>query len=158
MSKADAALRAMFLWRRLDADGHDCCRLYEEPTGWRLAGTAVFMEARRICELEYEVRADGMFRTTRAAVTGFMGKKRVDLSIRAASPGRWRVTGVWQPQLTGCLDVDLAFTPATNLLPLRRLALKIGQHADAPAAYLAFPAMRFIVLPQRYTRVSSITR
>jgi uncharacterized protein len=37
-----------------------------------------------------------------------------------------------------CVDVDLGFTPATNLIVLRGLSLKIGQRAQAPAAYLSF--------------------
>jgi hypothetical protein len=54
--------------------------------------------------------------------------------------------------VAGCLDVDLGFTPATNLFALRRLALKVGQHAEAPAAYLEFPSLRVTTLPQRYKR------
>lgn len=46
------------------------------------------------------------------------------------------------------------FTPATNLLALRRLALAVGEEAQAPAAYLAFPSMHFKLLPQRYKRLS----
>ena len=53
-----------------------------------------------------------------------------------------------------CIDVDLGFTPATNLIVLRRLALGIGDQADAPAAYLAFPALRLVALPQTYRRLS----
>lgn len=44
-------------------------------------------------------------------------------------------------------------TPATNLIALRRLALRVGESADAPAAYLAFPAMRFVKLAQTYHRM-----
>ncbi|MHB8843121.1 MAG: putative glycolipid-binding domain-containing protein [Nitrospirota bacterium] len=53
-----------------------------------------------------------------------------------------------------CIDVDLCFTPATNLIVLRRLALKVGQRAEAPAAYLKFPEMRLVKLPQSYLRIS----
>ena len=41
--------------------------------------------------------------------------------------------------VAGCIDVDLSFTPATNLFALRRLELKVGEHANAPAAYLNSP-------------------
>ena len=54
--------------------------------------------------------------------------------------------------LQAAVDVDLGFTPATNLIVIRRLSLKVGQHAEAPAAYLAFPKMRFVKLPQTYRR------
>jgi hypothetical protein len=48
----------------------------------------------------------------------------------------------------------LGFTPATNLIALRRLSLKIGQRAEAPAAYLSFPKMRLVKLSQIYRRAS----
>lgn len=51
------------------------------------------------------------------------------------------------------MDIDLGFTPATNLIALRRLSLKVGQRAEAPAAYLRFPQMRLVMLPQTYLRV-----
>lgn len=142
------------LWRRLDAPGHDACRFSFGPEGVALRGCAVFREGRRVCRLDYEVLADAGFRTRRARVAGFAGRAAVALDVRVARGQRWTLDGVEQPQLAGCIDLDLAFTPATNLLPLRRLALKTGQEAQAPAAWLAFPAMKLRRLPQRYRRLS----
>ncbi|WP_161946184.1 putative glycolipid-binding domain-containing protein [Desulfonatronum thiosulfatophilum] len=68
--------------------------------------------------------------------------------------GAWTVNGAELPQITGCQICDLGFTPATNFLPVRRLALRIGEEAQAHAAYLTFPQLRFEVLPQRYKRIS----
>jgi hypothetical protein len=113
----------------------------------------VFREARRACHLQYEVIADAGFRSKSASVVGYFGKKAVEIRIRSSGPGRWRVNGTPNVDLAGCLDVDLGFTPSTNLLALRRLALRVGEHAEAPAAYLEFPRLRFTTLPQRYERV-----
>jgi hypothetical protein len=143
-----------FLWRRLDAPGHDACQFLSGPDGHTLRGTAVFMEAKRICALQYEVIADSAFRTRRARVTGSIGKDLVDLRVRGNARAEWTINGAEQPSLAGCVDLDLGFTPATNLLPLRRLALRVGEEAQAPAAYLAFPRIKFHVLPQRYKRLS----
>lgn len=56
------------------------------------------------------------------------------------------------PALGHCLDLDFGFTPATNLLQLRRLALQPGQAADAPAAWLDVATGTLRRLPQRYER------
>ncbi|HEX2164637.1 MAG TPA: putative glycolipid-binding domain-containing protein, partial [Thermoanaerobaculia bacterium] len=56
------------------------------------------------------------------------------------------------PAADGCLDLDLAFTPATNLLPIRRLALAPGAEAAAPAAWLTFPELALDRLEQTYRR------
>ena|SRR5712692_7412959 len=70
----------------------------------------------------------------------------------ARRAGRWHLNGAEQPAVRGCVDVDLGFTPATNLLQLRRVALDIGQEADVPAAWLAFPELTLERLEQRYRR------
>jgi uncharacterized protein len=117
----------------------------------------VFLEARRACHFQYEVVANTAFRTKSAAVVGYLGRHAIDIRIESAGSGRWRVNGALNPDVAGCIDVDLSFTPATNLFALRRLGLKVGAHANAPAAYLEFPSMRFTRLPQRYERMGRTT-
>jgi hypothetical protein len=143
------------LWRRLDAPGHDACQFMPGDNGWTIRGLAVFLEAQQVCQLRYEVVADSAFQTRAAAVAGWLGQTAVDLRIRADGNGEWTVNGLRQPELSGCLDLDLGFTPATNFLPVRRLALNMGEAAEAVAAYLAFPGLGLAVLQQRYQRVSS---
>ena len=143
---------AEFFWRKMDRIGCDSCRLIRLSNGWRLSGAAVFLEEPRACHFQYDVVADRAFRAKSATVVGYLGKKAIDIRIRSAGTGAWRVNGVLNSKVAGCIDIDLGFTPATNLFALRRLALKVGQHTEAPAAYLAFPSMRFTRLPQRYER------
>jgi hypothetical protein len=57
--------------------------------------------------------------------------------------------------LAGCVDLDLSFSPATNLLPVRRLALPVGQAAPVRAAWLRFPECRLEPLEQRYHRMDA---
>ncbi|TIR23242.1 MAG: hypothetical protein E5X34_14280 [Mesorhizobium sp.] len=56
-------------------------------------------------------------------------------------------------EAAGLVDVDLGFTPATNLLPIRRLDLGPGKTTPAPAAYLAFPQLELARLDQTYRRL-----
>lgn len=144
------------LWHRLDKPGHDACQYIEEKNGdWTLEGSAVFFDARQVCQLRYKVVADASFRTRQAVVTGWLGTRAVDLQICTGRKGSWAVNGEDQPQLSGCVDLDLGFTPATNFLAIRRLNLSIGEGAQAPAAYLTFPQLNFSVLPQRCKRLTS---
>jgi hypothetical protein len=142
----------VFFWKKLDYPGSDCCRLVKEKTGWRLSGAAVFFEGEP-CQFQYEVSTDLAWRTRSVNVSGFKGKKPIELDIRSIG-GSWIVNGVAKRNVVDCVDVDLGFTPATNLIVLRRLSLKVGQQAEAPAAYLSFPEMRMIILPQTYRRIS----
>lgn len=143
------------LWRRLDKPGHDACQYIEEKNGgWTLEGSAVFVEAGQVCQLRYKVLADASFCTKEAMVTGWFGNRTVDLRICVGRMGAWAVNSENQPQLLGCVDLDLGFTPATNFLAIRRLNLKVTEEAQAPAAYLAFPQLNFSVLPQHYKRLA----
>ena len=141
-------------WARHDRRRHAYCRLYRLADGWRLSGMSVFFE-QHACSLRYEVLTTSEWITRGATVEGHMAGKPISLRVQASRAGRWRVNGEAQPRIEGCVDLDLAFTPATNLIAIKRLALKVGEGADAPAAYLDFPRLRFIVLPQTYHRVSA---
>jgi len=141
------------LWQRLDGGGHDACRLRQNKRGVLLEGMAAFVEAGQVCQLRYRVEADRAFRTRQARLDGWIGAEQIDLRIQVEQ-GRWQLDGCHQPAADGCLDLDLGFTPATNLLPLRRLSLQVGETAAAPAAYLAFPTLRLELLPQRYRRIA----
>jgi hypothetical protein len=48
----------------------------------------------------------------------------------------------------------LSFTPATNLLPISRLALQVGERANVRAAWLRFPEGVLEPLDQTYARVA----
>jgi uncharacterized protein len=68
--------------------------------------------------------------------------------------GVWRSSGQDLPEVRGCLDVDLAVTPATNTVPIRRLHLEIGKSASVTATWIKFPEFEIQLLCQRYTRIA----
>jgi hypothetical protein len=133
--------------------GHDAVRLTERD-GWRLEGVAVFVHEGRGCCLRYSVDADREWRTRRARVQGWAGDEPIDLQIEASEAGQWSLDGVPQPAVSGCVDVDLAFTPATNTLPIRRLGLTPGESRPVTAAWLRFPELLLEPLEQVYARES----
>jgi hypothetical protein len=50
------------------------------------------------------------------------------------------------------VDIDLGFSPSTDFLPIRRLALNVGEEAVVRAAWLPFASLVFEVLPRVYRR------
>ena len=117
---------------------------------------AVFHESGQPCNFAYEVIVDSAWKTRGAKITGFRGNKAIDLRVRRTEKGQWRVGTEIQHAVAGCADIDLRFTPATNLLAIRRLGLRIGEQAKAPAAWLAVPGMKLRVLPQTYLRSTKV--
>jgi hypothetical protein len=148
---------ASILWRRLDTPGHDACRLEGSDAGWELDGTAIFRHAGAPARLTYHVACDLAWRTQQGQVHGWLGMQSVEFTIMRTAGGVWTLNGQVVPGLESCIDLDLSFTPATNLLQIRRLALAEGQAAHAPAAWLDVPAGTLELLPQRYERRAEVT-
>jgi len=145
------------LWRRLDTPGHDACRLEESHSGWELEGTAIFRHDGAPALLTYHVACDPAWRTQQGQVRGWIGAQSVEFNVVRAAGGVWTLGGEAVPGLESYVDLDLGFTPATNLLQLRRLALAEGQAADVPVAWLNVPAGTLEILPQRYERRGTAT-
>lgn len=153
----EAAGHASILWRRLDLPGHEASRVRPIGDMWELAGSAVFVDDSQPVRLDYRVVCDEAWNSRSASVTGWVGAADVDVAIALGSDGVWICNGVPQPQLAGCIDVDLEFSPSTNLLPIRRLQLGVGEEALVRAAWLRFPSFALEVLEQRYRRLTPDT-
>ncbi|HEY3065593.1 MAG TPA: putative glycolipid-binding domain-containing protein [Methylomirabilota bacterium] len=145
------------LWRRLDTPGHDACRLDETADGWRLHGTAVFLHEGVPARLDYQLVCDRSWRTQRGEVRGWLGTKPVEHSVVRTAEGTWTLNGTIVRALEAPVDLDVGFTPATNLSQLRRVALAKGQAADVPVAWLDAEAGTLSSLPQRYERRTETT-
>lgn len=155
MSSANHSPVHTVLWRRLDLPGHDICSLWKTIDGWRLSGTALFLFNQMPCTLSYVVNTDANWQTSAASISGSVGQLAVDLTIVPNLKTKaWRINGWSVAAVAGCIDLDLGFTPATNLIAIRRLSLDIGEKAQAPAAWLDFPDFKLKKLEQQYRRIS----
>jgi hypothetical protein len=143
---------ATILWRRLDAAGHDACRLVQESGGWWLEGAAVFLHEGAPASLAYRVDCDATWGTRGGAVRGWIGARAVDVRITRTPEGGWTLDGRSVPGLERCIDLDFGFTPATNLFQIRRVALRVGQQAGVPVAWLDVAEGTLDRLEQRYER------
>lgn len=152
---SDPAGSAAALWRRLDRPGHESARLLESVGGWSLSGYAVFHHDGSACGLAYRIHCDPDWRTRSADVEGWLGEKPILVRVEADRSGNWRMNGAAVPAVGGCVDVDLNFSPSTNLLPIRRLALPVGDEATVRAAWLRFPSFRLEPLEQIYRRLAA---
>jgi hypothetical protein len=147
----------VIVWRRLDLPGHEIGRLKRRDDGWELSGTAIFGHDGQPCKLDYAVICDSGWRTVSARLGGVIGDREIDLRVSVDRDRNWSLNGETCPAVVGCVDIDLGFSPSTNLLPIRRLALAVGQEAEVRAAWLPFPSLRFELLPQIYRRVGPQT-
>jgi hypothetical protein len=143
------------IWRRLDKPGHEAAQLFLVDSQWHLTGTAVFVHDQQPCRLDYVVQCDSDWQTLSGRVAGGVGDKVITVEISVDADRRWRLNGDECPEITGCIDLDLNFSPSTNLLPIRRLNLAAGQEASVRAAWLRFPSFKLELLEQTYRRVDT---
>ncbi len=123
--------------------------------GWRISGSAVLTHDAQPCRLDYVIVCDRQWRTIRCDIEGFLGTRDARVALARDARSRWTVNHAAMPTLHGCVDVDLGFSPVTNLLPIRRLALDEGGSASVRAAWVRFPELTVEVLEQVYTRRSA---
>lgn len=139
-------------WRPDQGSGSELCEYEAAAGGHTLRGRIVANLEGAGIEASYIVETDTAWRTRRVRVE-IANLKRV-LEISANGIGRWSDSGgTWIPALDGCIDVDISLTPATNTLPIRRLAPPLGQGVDIKVAYILAPELSLRAGPQRYTHI-----
>lgn len=139
------------LWRRLDCEGSDACRVRSESGGWLIEGASAFRSGDDIAALFYRVEIGADWKSRAALVSGFTGDRAIQLEI-VRGDGGWSVNGETVPEVGGLVDIDLGFTPATNLNAIRRLDLAVGESSETTAAWLDTDDWRVKPLVQTYRR------
>jgi len=137
------------LWLREDGTGNDACRFAQAEGGYLVDGSSTGPDGE---VLRYRIRArdDGTRRRVR------IGKKS-RLVARRAKDDTWTLNRVPVPDVTGAKDIDLAFTPATLTLPIRRLNLGVGDTTAVRVARLDVETQTLIPLELLLRRVSDNT-
>jgi hypothetical protein len=143
------------LWQAVETGALDRCTMEAGPDGLRLSGIVLTPEHGTPLDVRYRVETglDGLTRRVELALDG--GATRRALLADGAGSWRWE-DGDGLPEVDGALDVDLTVTPATNTLPIRRLArhLETGQAADLQMAWVQFPGLEVLASAQRYQRLA----
>lgn len=147
-------MRTVVHWCSWEGGGLEHCSFSQSSESSIIEGLVIGTQSEGYAG-RYLVRTDGEFRTREVRVD-FVGGPRLHLA--ADSNGNWHdlISDEPVPLLTGCLDVDIAITPATNTLPVRRLRLARQTSEDIVVAYIPVPAHTtsdFVpqVMTQRYT-------
>ena len=143
------------LWRRRDEPSFELARFREYHDGFILEGRVLTVFGDEPCEVHYSVWCGLDWSTRGADVFVMDGREPRRLVLRRDDEDHWWREGTHHlPELDGLRDIDLAVSPATNTLAIRRLALQPGESAGAEAAWVRFPELTLERIPQRYTRTS----
>jgi uncharacterized protein len=143
------------VWRRSsELQTIEWCTLVEGPGEKVLKGLILGAVGGLPLRIEYHIVCYSNWQTSTVDVRQQHGRERTLLALARDAAGTWVGDGHQMPTLGGCADVDLGFSPSTNTLPIRRLALAVGQSETIDAAWILFPDLQVRTSRQTYTRLS----
>jgi uncharacterized protein len=143
-------------WRRsgrVEAD--ELCTVDQHAAGLTLTGIVLGAEDDVPVHVEYTALTDAEGLTSKVHVTDLRGFRSRTTTLARDARGSWTVDGGQAPALTGCTDIDLGCSPSTNALPIRRLALDVGQSRTVQVAWLRFPQLTVARTVQTYARLGT---
>ncbi|WP_227353056.1 putative glycolipid-binding domain-containing protein [Haladaptatus salinisoli] len=114
-----------------------------------LAGVAEGEGTKEPFRIRYRVRCDASWTVRRVEIDP-LGEE-TGIELEHDGEGNWTKNGDAAPELGGCRDVDIAVTPFTNAIPIRRLDWNSGESATISVVYVDVPAMTTEAVEQRYT-------
>lgn len=101
--------------------------------------------------LAYKIKWGQDWRPRKAVFEVHDARGMRERMLKTDGRGNWRDDSDDLPELAGCTDLDIAATPFTNPLAVRRLDLKPGQSIEIRVAYVAMPGLAVRAVPQRYS-------
>ncbi|WP_205325049.1 putative glycolipid-binding domain-containing protein [Glycomyces sp. YM15] len=146
-------MRRQIMWTAREWPGCEHLDLRVSDDGIVADGLILAAPEGEVIRLAYRIECDQAWRT-RSVTLERHGLGRTTLT--RDEHGHWLVNGRERSDLTGCIDVDIALTPFTNTLPIRRLGLGPGAAADLHVVYIQ-PEPELTIGPaaQRYTRLDT---
>lgn len=123
-----------------------------DPAGVQADGVIVALDGRPT-RLAYRIEAGSDWAVRRLTLDPY-GEPGVVLERRDGD--RWfDGDGVERADLAGCVEVDIALTPFTNTLPIRRLGLSVGESADLRIVYVQIDrGLMLEAVDQSYVRLA----
>lgn len=141
------------IWRNLETTEFQNCSLKIDPTMNVIIGSVISVHQGTPLWVKYSIEASKMWQTKRVMVEQVYQGNLQELILDVDSNQKWYENRVEIQELRGCEDVDLGVTPATNILPIRRLKLMQGEQATITAAWIRFPKLLIEKSKQRYMRL-----
>jgi hypothetical protein len=152
------------LWRGLDGWRTEAAHVELTGDRVRASGTQLGVEP-LLYRLDYELETFERFVTASLLVRASGEGWARSLELRHDGEGAWSCelkaegevelppAGGEMDALAGALDCDLAFSPLTNLMPVRRHALHERGERDFLMAWVSVPDLAVSPSPQRYEHV-----
>jgi hypothetical protein len=158
-----ASVTGLVTWRTDDGRGIEGSRLLLYDGGVRALGRMVRAgngPGEPPFTASYRLDAGDGGRVRRVAVTSATAGRERYLTLNRTDDGFWLIDnglGGGRLDVAGAVDVDLAFSPLFNTVPIRRLGLHRGPGDHLlSTVFVALPELTVEVVEQRYRAISPL--
>ena len=141
-------------WAPASGIGYDECSLVSSRAGWRLEGALWRQIDLERLALRYRVLCDTRWATRAVHLEQEWHGEAYSLQLTSDNFQHWWMAGEVRSDLTGCYDVDIGLSPSTNVLPIRRLDLSLGEERDIDVVWIHLPDREVARARQSYRRVA----
>ncbi|CAD6555979.1 putative glycolipid-binding domain-containing protein [Paraburkholderia metrosideri] len=136
-------------WASEEGDGIEHLAFGPRENGFAVESALVGQREGNPYGLYYRLRCDEQWRTRYAWLKIVGGG---ELELHGDGEGHWRNgDGVVLSEIEGCIDIDIAATPFTNTLPIRRLQLAEGERKPISVAFISTPDLQVTRAEQAYS-------
>jgi hypothetical protein len=150
----------MVAWAGVDCLRLEAARIVLGARGVRATGSMVSAPQQDVeaYSASYSLTTDEVCVVQRLTVRTTRAQGEQHVTLTRSEEGIWLVDhgqGAARTNFGGALDVDLAFSPLFNALPVRRLGLHTGAgRHDLPVVFVALPSLEVCRVSQTYRTVS----
>ncbi|RZT83528.1 hypothetical protein EV383_0333 [Pseudonocardia sediminis] len=152
-------MATMLTWQSDDGVGLESARVLLNGGGFRAVGRMIRDVDGCVFTASYRLAVGDDGAVQRLVVDAASAEREKSLTINRSADGDWLVddgSGNTRLSVGGALDVDLAFSPVFNTIPIRRLDLhrEESQHT-IPVAFVSLPDLTVELAEQTYRTVSA---
>jgi hypothetical protein len=139
------------MWVSLDGRVFEHLRLGANKDGVMADGLIIHLDQTNSFRLRYRINCDSAWQVRRVEINR-LDENSNTLVLHSNGKGDWtNAQGERIPQLNECRDIDIYYSPFTNTLAIRRLALRPGETGKIDVAFINVPDLKVSAVQQRYT-------
>ncbi|MCR8843867.1 putative glycolipid-binding domain-containing protein [Paenibacillus sp. SC116] len=149
-------MKHIAVWNQLLDNGMEYCSL-ELESSIEITGKVIRVHEGERYFVEYTVNCDQTGSTEEVHLYYRNESMSNTVIISRDGNGCWTRDGQVMEGVSDAKDIDIGITPSTNILPIRRLQLAVGESAEVITAWVRFPEFDVQPLKQEYTRINHAT-
>lgn len=148
-------MQTNILWTGREYYSLENCQVNEQENGSTITSTIIGSYEGKLYKVEYQITTNAYWQTVLLELTSQVNNKPQTIKLEGDGNGNWIYNGTEAQQFRNCIDVDIAVTPFTNTLPIRRLQLGQNQSQEIQVIYCDLLNQEIKPVSQKYTRLSN---